>query len=104
MNNQSLKLDLFVPFSEDDRETHFLDIEDMKPLLNFRNLRSLHITCMVKSYQPYIWQAVWLNPYLEELELEMATGPQLHDQSPETWKAIDEDWKMGKEAEGYPVY
>ncbi|KKZ63044.1 hypothetical protein EMCG_02614 [[Emmonsia] crescens] len=59
----------------DDEDDDILPLETMAPLCNFRNLRFLRLTGMSQSYQMYIWQAVWLNPGLEELELEMALEP-----------------------------
>lgn len=100
-----LKLDLLVSFPGDsDADDKFLNIEDMKPLLEFRQLRSLHISGMVKSYQTYIWQTVWLNVHLEELELEMAVEPRLNQISKEMWTPIREGWKMGNGIKGQPVY
>lgn len=44
-------------------------------LAPMRSLRSLKLTGMTRSYQRQIWRAVWLNPELEYLELEMAESP-----------------------------
>lgn len=49
-----------------------LSLEILAPM---RALRSLKITGMTRSYQRQIWRAVWLNPELEYLELEMAESP-----------------------------
>ena len=47
-------------------------LQDLSPLLVYRNLHSLTITGMMQSYQSYIWPVVWLNLQLTELTLEMA--------------------------------
>lgn len=47
----------------------------MKPLLNFKNLRSLTLGGMERSYQRIIWQTVFQNSQLNDLTLEMALSP-----------------------------
>ncbi|KAJ6151712.1 hypothetical protein N7470_006840 [Penicillium chermesinum] len=100
-NVKRLHLDLFIPFTPS-AEDDFLAIEEMKPLLGFRQLRSLHISFITNSLQPYIWQAVWANVHLEELELEMAIGPRLDSPCKELWKPIDGSWKMDNRVGGKP--
>ncbi|OJD14749.1 hypothetical protein ACJ73_09046 [Blastomyces percursus] len=60
---------------DDDDDDDILPVEAIAPLCNFRNLRFLKLAGMSQSYQKYIWQAAWLNPGLETLELEMALEP-----------------------------
>jgi hypothetical protein len=52
--------------------------EGLLPLCEFRNLRSLRIGGMLRSYQADIWRTCWLNPGLEELVLEMALEPSIN--------------------------
>ena len=63
-----LEIDLFRPASE---PTVF-PLQDLSPLCLYRDLRTLKITGMMQSYQPYIWLVLWLNPQLTDLALEMA--------------------------------
>lgn len=69
-----LAIDIFRPEAADDDV--FTDIvfplQDLSPLSLYRHLRSLSIAGMMQSYQFHIWLAVWLNPQLVELKLEMA--------------------------------
>ncbi|KAL4945285.1 hypothetical protein BDV06DRAFT_209535 [Aspergillus oleicola] len=75
----------------------------MTPLCTFRNLRSLKITGMMQSYQSYIFQAAWLNPNLEELELGMALPPRLR-RAYKKWPYIKGGWRLDKASYGEPVY
>ncbi|KAI1975438.1 hypothetical protein LOZ12_000917 [Ophidiomyces ophidiicola] len=69
-------LDLFwSSHKENPFRPEIMPIVELAPLSNFRHLRILKLTGMLQSYQPYIWQAVWLNQNLEELHLEMALEP-----------------------------
>ncbi|KAK2767717.1 hypothetical protein FQN54_003875 [Arachnomyces sp. PD_36] len=92
-----LELDLFHPHDpqspEDSLDDGILQPRELAPLSCFRNLRSLKITGMLLSYQREIWQAVWLNPGLEDLELDMAIGPVLVSPAPSGWRWIEGDWK-----------
>src|SRR5436309_14198076 len=76
----------------------------MRQLCNFRHLRSLLLNGMLQSYQKYIWQTCWLNPALEELTLEMALEPSIHDPYSQQWPVIEGDWKMAGEGEGSMKY
>ncbi|KAJ6098538.1 hypothetical protein N7467_000073 [Penicillium canescens] len=74
------------------------------PLCEFRNLRSLKLTGMLRSYQVYIWQAVWLNPNLEALHLAMALEPGILSIQSTEWKQIKTGWKMSGKQYADPVY
>ncbi|KAJ5927635.1 hypothetical protein N7516_009408 [Penicillium verrucosum] len=76
----------------------------LRPLVEFRNLRVLRLTGMFKSYQRTIWQAVWLNPQLVTLELEMAVGLEIKEPVPRGWKPIRDGWVMNAGSFGAPVY
>ncbi|PGH07911.1 hypothetical protein AJ79_06119 [Helicocarpus griseus UAMH5409] len=77
--------------ASDDNDDDILPLEAMKPLCNFRNLRFLKLTGMSQSYQKYIWQAVWLNPGFEELELEMTLEPCIR-RAFSSWPSIKGNW------------
>jgi len=94
-----LGLDLFWP------EEITFDLVEMEPLCQFRNLRSLKIVGMMQSYQPYIWQAAWLNLDLDELELGMVLKPEITSVAHGgQWKLIQEGWKMDEKTTAEPVY
>ncbi|KAE8167543.1 hypothetical protein BDV40DRAFT_169654 [Aspergillus tamarii] len=76
----------------------------LTPLLHFRHLRTLKLTGMMTSYQKYIWQAAWLNPHLEELELGMALAPSLRRNYVTKWPCIRGGWTLSKDRLGEPVY
>ncbi|WEW59633.1 hypothetical protein PRK78_005112 [Emydomyces testavorans] len=88
-----LCLDLFWssqkenPFRPD-----IMPILELAPLSNFRRLRVLKLTGMLQSYQVYIWQAVWLNPALEDLHLEMALEPCIRQTFRASWPKIKGNW------------
>ncbi|KAE8147776.1 hypothetical protein BDV25DRAFT_131807 [Aspergillus avenaceus] len=91
--------------NENDDDEEIFPIESLRPLIHFRSLRSLKLTGMMTSYQKYIWQAAWLNPYLDELELGMALGPSLRRPYATTWPCIQGGWELS--AGGWirePVY
>ena len=48
-----------------------LPTHDLSPLCLFRNLTTLTIIGMCESYQPVIWEAVWLMTHLKDLDLRM---------------------------------
>lgn len=85
-----INLDLFWPQrwlgceEEEDPSDHhqcereIFPLQGLKPLCEFRSLRSLRLGGMLQSYQTYVWQTCWLNPGLEELVLEMALEPTIH--------------------------
>ncbi|KAF7715927.1 Uncharacterized protein PECH_005734 [Penicillium ucsense] len=92
----SLGLDLGSSVPEGtDEEDNVLGIEELRPLQQFRGLRSLQLTGMLHSYQSIIWQAVWLMADLDELTLEMALEPEIiHPYFASHWKQIDEHWTL----------
>lgn len=93
--------------SEKRREKDTLDIEQMAPLCDFRNLRVLKITGMRQSYQKYIWRTAWLNLNLEELELGMALAPRIRASSAGNWTEwplIRGEWKFEVSVCSDPVY
>ncbi|KAJ6015911.1 hypothetical protein N7540_010502 [Penicillium herquei] len=105
----TLGLDIFWPDCLDEGveevEEPCLELSKLKPLCEFRNLRSLKIVGMMQSYQTFIWQAAWLNPDLEELELGMAVEPEISNKIYETqWKVIKEGWTLDPRMSGGPVY
>ena len=67
-NKYHLEIDLLRPVSQ----PGVFPLQDLSPLCLYRELRTLKITGMMQSYQWYIWLAVWLNPRLTDLALEMA--------------------------------
>lgn len=90
---------------EDGIRITILSLEQMRPLAEFRNLRVLKLTGMMKSYQRIIWQAVWLNPKLTTLELEMAVGLDIeHPIGLSGWKPITKGWVMNVKSSASPVY
>ncbi|KAF3384919.1 hypothetical protein F1880_001778 [Penicillium rolfsii] len=102
---KSLGLDLFWPYSEESDESLRLEVNELKPLCQFRSLRSLKITGMLHSYQFYIWQTAWLNLDLEELCLEMALEPKIDSAiHAAQWKLIGDGWGMDKKQDAEPVY
>ena len=111
---ENLNLDLFWPMEtgksthrEAEKEAEGLDIfpvEDLAPLCNFRNLRSLKLGGMLQSYQKHIWRCCWLNPELWELGLEMALEPKTRNPYSDQWPVIQGDWKCRSESEGSAVY
>lgn len=104
---RALGLDLFWPWPPDSRDSGYdcLGLAELKPLCDFRSLRSLKIVGMMQSYQSYIWQAAWLNLDLDELELGMALEPDVVNRIYETrWRVIDEGWTLDPRMGGSPVY
>lgn len=107
---ESLGLDLFWPIKEDPgranekNNSDMLNIEELRPLCEFRNLRVLKITGMMQSYQKYIWQAAWLNMNLEELELGMMLEPCLRKNFAGDWPCIKGGWRLRDIQYGEPVY
>lgn len=89
----------------DDDDMDCLSLSELEPLCQFRNLRSLKLVGMMQSYQPYIWQAVWLNVNLIELELGMALEPEILSRTRYAqWNLIQEGWTMDQKNTGEPVY
>ncbi|KAI1936432.1 hypothetical protein LOZ04_001240 [Ophidiomyces ophidiicola] len=86
-------LDLFwSSHKENPFRPEIMPIVELAPLSNFRHLRILKLTGMLQSYQPYIWQAVWLNQNLEELHLEMALEPCIRQTFCASWPKIRGNW------------
>ncbi|KAF4266169.1 hypothetical protein KXV68_008835 [Aspergillus fumigatus] len=101
----ALGIDVFWPVKEgQDVEEGMLKIEEMAPLCQFRNLRTLKITGMMQSYQRYIWQAAWLNTELEELELGMALEPRIRRSASKRWPYIKGGWRLDEAHHSEPVY
>ncbi|PKX90386.1 uncharacterized protein P174DRAFT_515497 [Aspergillus novofumigatus IBT 16806] len=101
----ALGIDVFWPVKEgQDVEENMLNIEEMAPLCQFRNLRVLKITGMIQSYQKYIWQAAWLNTDLEELELGMALEPRIRRRASKRWPYIKGGWMLDQSHHSEPVY
>ncbi|KAJ5929845.1 hypothetical protein N7454_006795 [Penicillium verhagenii] len=103
-SKKSLGLDMFCPYDDsdddDDRSLH-----ELKPLCEFRGLRSLKIVGMMQSYQYFIWQAAWLNLELDELELEMVLEPEIKNQIiQDRWKDIKTGWAIDGQIHHRPVY
>ncbi|KAF2140843.1 uncharacterized protein K452DRAFT_319154 [Aplosporella prunicola CBS 121167] len=69
-----------------------LTMEDLQPLCEFRELRDLRIVGMKISFQPLIWEVVWLNSKLEELELGMAENPTAKGVNGKAWTVVSKDW------------
>ena len=108
-DREHLNLDLFWPVKidqdiEDDEgnESDIFPIQELRPLCDFRRLRSLQLNGMMESYQKYIWQTCWLNPGLEDLTLEMALEPSIKRPYKNQWPAIEGAWQIGQ-AEGGSV-
>jgi len=105
LDRSNLHLDVFWPCK---REIPFIQdtfpLEEMSPLCNFRQLKFLKVTGMMQSYQKYIWQAVWLNPALEELALEMALEPCIRRTFDGAWPSIKGEWVARTAAEAQGSY
>ena len=92
-DREDLYLDLFWPTKKENPfRPDVMPLEGLAPLCNFRNLTFLKLTGMMRSYQKFIWQAVWLNPGLEVLELEMALEPCIRRTFNAGWPSIKGDW------------
>lgn len=100
-----LGLDLFWPCAHSQEEINCLDIMELKPLCQFRGLRSLKLVGMMQSYQTYIWQAAWLNLALDELELGMVLKPEILSLTHGSqWRLIQEGWTMDEKQNAEPSY
>lgn len=73
-------------------------VSDLKPLWRLRELRSLKIVGMQRSYQTFIWEVVWKNPHMERLTMEMAEAPSLSQRAKDLgWHIIQgSDWAPRK--------
>ena len=74
-DKKHLEIDLFRP----EGLKHIYPAHVLSPLCLYRKLHSLKIVGMMRSYQPYIWLVVWMNPYLSELKLETASEGEAMD-------------------------
>ena len=74
-DKEHLEIDLFRPAGL----KHIYPAHVLSPLCLYRKLHSLKIVGMMRSYQPYIWLVVWMNPYLSELTLETASEGEAMD-------------------------
>ena len=104
-DKSKLGLDLFSPCAQGQESINCLDLLELKPLCQFRGLRSLKLVGMMQSYQTYIWQAAWLNLALDELELGMVLKPEIlsvtHGRQ---WGLVEEGWTMDEKQTADPVY
>lgn len=108
-----VNLDLFWPIDlEEDEDTakhkeeHELDtfpLEELRPLSNFRRLKTLKIGGMMRSYQKYIWMCCWANSGIEDLALEMALEPRIDNQNIK-WSWIKGNWVYRKDRAGSTEY
>lgn len=64
----------------------------MSPLFSFRRLRSLRLTRMTQSFQEQIWQVVWMNPELRDLELGMVLRPCFRRSFSACSRSIRQSW------------
>lgn len=77
---------------ECDDQPDVVPLEFLETITNFKNLRSLQLNGMMRSYQPLIWLTCWLNPFLTHLHLEMALEPELWKETLLVYRKIDETW------------
>lgn len=107
-DREVLNLDLFWPIkldedSDDDDEQGehvnrdgdpkgVFPFRDLKPLTDFRNLRFLQLNGMMRSYQPLIWAACWVNKGLTKVHLEMALEPVICEDILHKYRKIDRNW------------
>ena len=93
-HTQHLEIDLFCPVGF----AAIFPKTDLSPLWRFRELRSLKVVGMQRSYQSYIWEVVLKNPNMERLTMEMAEGPALSKRAIELgWHVIHgSDWAPRK--------
>lgn len=68
--------------------------DGLKPLLAFRNLHTLVLNGMQRSYQHLIWVTCWLNPNLTTLSLEMALEPLINVSSDVIHREVDQAWSL----------
>jgi hypothetical protein len=103
-----LNLDLFWPIKLDDsnydeeeeKDTNDDEDEDkdifpysgLCPLLTFHNLHHLQLSGMMRSYQPLIWAACWINKNLKYVHLEMALEPEIKDAAKHNIRKINAPW------------
>jgi hypothetical protein len=108
-DRQAINLDVFWPIDErevgaysqdrtgsefEQHDQFIFPLNGLKPLLAFRNLRSLQLNGMLQSYQPLIWATCWLNPNLSHLHLEMALEPHLYSSGEHSSRRINKSWTL----------
>ncbi|KAF9895220.1 hypothetical protein FE257_000122 [Aspergillus nanangensis] len=103
-DRKTLALDIFQPMEGNQKVIIPLSINELAPLGEFRNLHVLKLSGMMESYQKHIWHAVWLNPHLEELELDMALAPRLRPKFAGKWPYIKGGWKLPEVHYAEPEY
>ena len=93
-NLQDLTLDLTIcspQEAESYKRQAVFQQAHLKPLCDFRGLKSLCVTGMLESYQQVIWEVVFRNPSLETLEMRMAQEPLCRNRiDREVWPRIEE--------------
>ena len=91
---QHLEIDLFCPVGM----VEAFPVSDLKPLWPLRELRSLKIVGMRRSYQEFIWEIVWKNPHMERLWMYMEEAPALSERAKGLgWHIIQgRDWAPRK--------
>ena len=82
-----------LAWTESER-TAIFPYDGLKPLLVFRNLHSLMLNGMQRSYQRLIWATCWLNPNLTTLSLEMALEPLMNVSSDVFQLKVDHTWSL----------
>jgi len=102
-----LSIDLFWPIDlteqveeDEDEDDEYEDkdvfpYDGLKPLMTFHNLHHLHITGMMRSYQPLIFATCWINKNLTHVRLEMALEPEMKPVSKDSklnFRPIDSKW------------
>ena len=89
-----VEIDLFCPVGI----VAAFPVYDLKPLWRLRELRSLKIVGMQRSYQSMIWEIVWKNPHMERLTMEMGEAPVLSQRAKDLgWRIIQgSDWAPRK--------
>ncbi|KAI9810192.1 MAG: hypothetical protein M1827_006638 [Pycnora praestabilis] len=99
MNTEKLTnlfIDLFRPgVQRGDTDGDVFPLEHLVPLRTFTKLKNLTLVGMLDSYQSKIWEAVWLMPDIEGLDLRMAIEPVLR-RGYEEWPFIQNAWFMRK--------
>ena len=80
--------------STESERTAIFPYDGLKPLLLFRNLHTLTLNGMQRSYQRLIWATCWLNPKLTTLSLEMALEPLMNISSDVFQRKVDHTWSL----------
>jgi hypothetical protein len=66
--------------------------KELAPLKTFQNLHYLQLNGMMRSYQPLIWAACWVNKKLTTVRLEMALEPVICEDIKHKYRTIDDKW------------